>query len=287
MRQRYETIPDPLEVAERGIAVFPIPEGGKVPALRNWPNRCIRDAQLIRRHWPTGANVGVGCKASGLLVVDLDRHHDDSNGVETFSRLCHEHGQAWPATLTVVTPRRGLHLYFWAPRERSLGNSSGRLGPGIDTRGPGDGTTDGGYVVGPTSIWGGRTYDIVRDLPIIDLPQWIADLLDKPKWTGEVKPIRTLPRVRSRYANAALQGEVQNILNAHKGSRNDQLNRSAFVLGTLVGSGALDEADTVAALRAAADAVGLVADDGERQVDATIRSGLNAGIRRPRYLRGA
>lgn len=273
-------IPSPVGLVERGLAVFPVVAGGKTPAIADWPNRCVSDVETIRRTWRPGWNVGVGCKASGLLVVDLDRHHDDADGIATWQALT---GGTWPETVAVRTPR-GVHLYFWAPSDRALGNTSGRLGPGIDTRGPGDGRTDGGYVVGPGSVVDGRAYVVVADLPIAPLPGWIAGLLDKPRWSGQARPVGPLPAVRDRYVSRAVQGEVQRVMDAKPGERNDSLNRSAFALGTIVGAGVLDEADAVTALRAAADAVGLVSDDGDRQVDATIRSGLTAGIRKPRIM---
>ncbi|MGW4476826.1 bifunctional DNA primase/polymerase [Nonomuraea sp. NPDC004354] len=283
-----DSFPDPLVIVERGLAVFPLPRGGRVPAraLKNWPNRCVSDPAVIRRCWRPGDNIGVGCKANGLLVVDLDRHHEDADGIETFKQLLAAHGQEWPETFTVRTPRGGLHLYFWAPRERALGNTASKAGPGIDSRGPGKGDgTDGGYVVGPGSIADGRRYEIARDLPVIDAPAWLVELLDPPQ--RPVKPVHTLPKIQRGYVRAAVEGEVQKILDSRRGGRNDQLNRSAFSLGTIVGAGDLGQDAAETALLAAAEAVGLIDDDGARQVEATIRSGLTAGIRRPRYSRGA
>jgi hypothetical protein len=74
---------------------------------------------------------------------------------------------------------------------------------------------------------------------------------------------------------------------AGPGRRNDQLNRSAFNLGTLVGAGHLDEAEVANALLIAAEAASLVADDGIASCERTIASGLTAGIVRPRERRAA
>ena len=65
------------------------------------------------------------------------------------------------------------------------------------------------------------------------------------------------------------------------GRRNDALNHAAWTLGRRIVSGALEQADVEEALYAAALANGLVADDGERQCWATIRSGLSAGLQEP------
>ncbi len=52
-------------------------------------------------------------------------------------------------------------------------------------------------------------------------------------------------------------------------------------LGHWVAAGALDQGDVEDVLYAAAVRNGLVADDGERQCWATIRSGLGAGLQQP------
>ena len=62
-----------------------------------------------------------------------------------------------------------------------------------------------------------------------------------------------------------------------EGRRSDQLNRSAFSLGTLVGAGALGQADVETALLAAAVQAGL----GHVEATRTIGSGLHAGNARP------
>lgn len=254
-----------------------------MPALKDWPNRCTSDRDVILQHWPNGSNICVGMQASNAVGIDLDRNHTDADGVETFTKLCETHGQPWPYTFTVQSPRGGLHLYYWAPAGHTFGNTASRLGPGIDTRGPGR-DNGGGYLIGPTSIVNGKTYTVVRDMPVQILPSWLADLLDPPP--QEVKPVGPLPTVTNRYVMAALEGEVQRVLDAVSGTRNDTLNRAAFALGQFVGAYLLTQATAEAALRAAADAIGLMSDDGPRQVEATIASGLGAGIKQPRHIKG-
>jgi len=63
---------DAAAVAGRGLAVFPLPAGSKA-AAPGWHRRCTADLELLARTWPDGANIGVGCRASGITGVDLDR----------------------------------------------------------------------------------------------------------------------------------------------------------------------------------------------------------------------
>lgn len=168
-----------LAVVGHGLAVFDLPPGGRRPRP-GWQQRCTRDPDQVHRWLQAGRNLGVGCRASQVVGLDLDHHDvdDGRDGVAVFAARCQHHGHPWPVTLTVATPHGGRHLYFRVPAGLVIGSSSGvrsRLGPGIDVRGPG--RTSGGYLVGPGSIVAGRPYVITHDTAIAWLPAWLAVLL--------------------------------------------------------------------------------------------------------------
>jgi putative DNA primase/helicase len=79
-----------------------------------------------------------------------------------------------------------------------------------------------------------------------------------------------------------LAEEVNSVRTTAPGARNDSLNRAAFSLGQLVGGGESARAEVEQELYSAAEANGLVRDDGDEGVRATIKSGLDAGARNPR-----
>ena len=83
-----------------------------------------------------------------------------------------------------------------------------------------------------------------------------------------------------KYAEAALNREVQTLASVPEGARNDQLNKSAFALGQLVAAGVLSESEVIRDLSRAASYTGLKPDEIER----TIRSGLESGTRHPREI---
>ena len=83
---------------------------------------------------------------------------------------------------------------------------------------------------------------------------------------------------RGAYAAAALKNEIERVLETAEGSRNDQLNRSSFALGQLVGSGLLELDEVVERLCQAGTAVGL----GAAEIVRTVQSGVNAGLSNPR-----
>ncbi len=85
---------------------------------------------------------------------------------------------------------------------------------------------------------------------------------------------------KRRYAEKAAQDEIDVLKGTSEGNRNNQLNESAFSLGTLVGSGYLSRHHAERELTRAARELGL--DDDE--IQATIESGLEAGIKEPRKI---
>ncbi len=231
-------------------------------------------------------NIGIACGPSGLAVLDLDvplhgKVTPDgtcahATGLDTFLRLCSEHGQPVPATFSVRTPSRGYHLYFTDP-DASVRNSARRLGPLIDVRGA------GGYVVGPGSRIGGKPYSVLIPAPPVPLPSWIAALLRQsdPAQVPDTPGLAARVRDGSAWALAALRDKARRVATAPEGRRNHTLNRAAFRLGQLAGSGLLPAHEVSAALAAAAAQAGLPPAEASR----TIRSGMTAGDRSPRQAR--
>lgn len=85
-----------------------------------------------------------------------------------------------------------------------------------------------------------------------------------------------------RLVNHILQSELATVQAAAPGTRNDKLNTAAFTLGRLAGGGHCDASETEQALLAAANSIGL----GKREALATVRSGIQSGIKQPRRLEG-
>jgi hypothetical protein len=156
----------------RGLAVFPLIPSGRYPAREDWRAHTVTDPHGLAA-WPAGANIGIGCRASDVVVLDLDL--PEGPGVFTWWTARYRD----PAdTLIVATPSGGRHVYYRAPHGAVVPSSSGgvtRLGPDVDVRAPG--RRHGGYVIGPGSSVGGRWYVPVRDRPIAPAPVWLLPLL--------------------------------------------------------------------------------------------------------------
>ena len=125
---------------------------------------------------------------------------------------------------------------------------------------------------------GGRYLWLVGNSEPAPVPAW----LQRPSRPNRPTRQVSLPpgSASERYVAAALRREADAVATAAEGQRSDQLNRSAFALGTLVGGGALTfDVVSTALLDAALDA-GL----GYTEASRTIASGLRAGMARPRSV---
>lgn len=162
-----------LAMARRGLHVHPLHPDSKLPKLTGWPEKATTKEGIIRTWWGNGEkeNVGIVPGAAGLVVIDLDQK-DGKDGIGEFERLGIEHNFSTNGTLTARTPTGGEHRYFALPPGITLGNTTGVLAPGIDTK------STGGNIVGVGSQIGGVPYTwIDPDAQILPLPPPLLALL--------------------------------------------------------------------------------------------------------------
>ena len=304
-----------VAATQRGWHVFPLRAGSKHPALHG-ADRCPGTGDCQNGHrtpeqravstlterdrngWRAkGWNVAIATGPSGLLVVDLDVPKPDdkprpaawnlpgiNEGLDVFVAVCEHAGQPVPwDTFTVRTPSGGTHLYFTAPAGVQLRNTGGDRGRGlgwkVDTR------AWGGHVVATGSVVDGRAYTVAHDREPQPLPQWLCERLSPPPLPkAPTKPVSRIHGRRGAFLDAAVRGEVTQVTSAQS-NLNDALYHAAVALGQLVAGGALSEQDVRAELvAAAAGHIAAWPDYTERQVHATITSGLRAGANRPRRI---
>lgn len=286
-----------LALAARGWSVFPCHH----PALRNvgtgrWSCSCARadcsspgkhprtkqgvkdatsDASQIALWWADhpGSNIGLATgEPSGIYVVDLD----GQQGLDTWEGL----QLAWGDSPTLMaTTGRGLHLYYACPTGVTLGNTAGKLGPGIDTRGT------GGYVLAPPSRHiSGTSYQWAGAGEPAPMPGWlVAALKDEPRPAAHLQ--HAAPAYRASDNDPAawrvLGEEAGLVARTGEGARNHALFRAALKMGGLVAGGDLVLDDTFSTLLDAAKAAGL----GDHEARNTIKSGLRLGHQTPRVIR--
>ncbi|WP_042163335.1 bifunctional DNA primase/polymerase [Streptomyces sp. NBRC 110035] len=228
-----------LSAAERGLAVIPLSRT-KLPALRSPHHdepgprpgpttRCrgecgrfghgVHDASTdparIRALFAaapraTGYGIACGLPPHHLIGVDLDtRSSADSSAALREPAL--RHLFTIPATVVVLTPSGGRHLWLSGPPDVVVPNSASRLAPGIDIRGA------GGYLAGPGSRTDHGTYTAAPGTahlaPAACPPALLRLLLPPPRAHHPTPPA----------AGGHGQGLVQFVLAAHQGQRNTRL----------------------------------------------------------------
>jgi hypothetical protein len=131
-------------------------------------------------------------------------------------------------------------------------------------------------------------YRWLNDAPLASAPGWLLKLArQRPQPQAITKLGHNGPPVTAgRYGQTALDREVKELANTPNGARNEQLNKKAFTLFQLVAGGELGANEVEAALIAACERNGLIAEDGRNAVLNTIRSGARAGMQYPRTRNG-
>ena len=271
---------------DRGWFYVPLKDGQKMPPMKGWQRLRLSVDEAIA-FVRQGHNMGLLTgDASMVVVVDLDPGADIQ----------------LPDTVRASTPRGGEHyLYAYPAGGGDLKNWVGQLGDNVDIR------TTGGQSVAVGSVMpSGAGYQWVAghspsEMALVPCPVELLASLYKQhqqrkaeeKALKEPAPEAPFPRLATStvsgttahstaYASAALTRECQSVQQAVNGTRNATLNTAAFNIGQLVGGGILMEAEAFSALRDAAAVHVGVADCTDSDNVATIRSGLAAGIQKPR-----
>ncbi|MGW8333965.1 bifunctional DNA primase/polymerase [Streptomyces sp. NPDC055897] len=252
---------------------------GKHPAVAFTRSHTLDEHQARAQFGTQLRNVGVavgactGPDGEQLLVIDSDRPGAIEDAA---AALGHRH----TPTMRVHTAQ-GHHDYYWAPASMKLGNSLGTLKGRFD----GDVRAGNAYVIGPGSVHAtGVVYELEdADRPPVAAPTWLLTALTTkpapaPVAAGPAPALQLPPAQLDAYTRRAVQDECDAIARAADGDQNNQINTSAFNIGTLVGAGALTEAEARQALLAAARAGGHPDD----RAMPTINSGLTAGMAHPR-----
>ena len=279
----------PLETAllllERGHWPVIIKPGGKAPIGESWGStRPTR--QSIEEAFRRFPNAGVGLRLgpeAGIIDIEID-------GPEGEDSLMALLGGEIVPTLGWSSARGPHHIFKYDARLAKCGKSIIKLGSllGLELRIGGQGKQLQSNCP-PTPGTDGRPREWNGCKGVANLPEAVFEFLGDHLAQPESEPAnvghvewKSDTHVTNAYIVKAVDEECQAVATAPVGERNTALNKAAFALGTLVGAGALARSDAESRLKEAArDYVG---SDGSLQAVATIKSGLDAGIRQPRDL---
>lgn len=265
-----------------GVSVIPLK--GKVCMLKSWSMaQQYRASFEVLNQWDRlrylhGVGVVCGAVSGNLVVMDFDSHEAVADFQATFPELQDTY-------IVSSGSRRGAHFYYYS---KELPPS--RLTKNYELR------ANGMYVVAPPSMH--PESKLLYEVSHRREPMRLDNMRPVVQWVESKRPpAPPMPQMshvaaphkgglsreayfRDRYVETALKRQVGYVIAASVGNRNHQLYWSAHALGQLVGAGALVRFRVETELLYAAIQAGLP----DLEAAATIKSGLDTGVQRPRQI---
>ena len=160
---------------------------GKHPAIAQWNTSATSDVDKISEWWSSQPdyNIGVFCRPSGFLVIDIDPR---SGGPESFEKFEALLDGALPSTVEAITGEytigggkamRGRHLFYkCSESEELVGNLNKQGLKGVDIK-------HNGYVlIAPSRHFSGHCYEWVKgkgphEMEMAQAPEELLNVLRK------------------------------------------------------------------------------------------------------------
>jgi putative DNA primase/helicase len=160
---------------------------GKHPAIAQWNSSATSDVNKISEWWSSQPdyNIGVFCRPSGFLVIDIDPRSGGPESFEKFEALLEG---ALPSTVEAITGEytigngkamRGRHLFYkCSESEELVGNLNKQGLKGVDIK-------HNGYVlIAPSRHFSGHCYEWVKgkgphEMEMAEAPEELLNALRK------------------------------------------------------------------------------------------------------------
>ncbi|HTW00232.1 MAG TPA: bifunctional DNA primase/polymerase [Streptosporangiaceae bacterium] len=268
------------QLARLGVPVFTAtlaPDGH--PERYGWP--ALQPGTDETSLWRPGLAL-CAVMGHGFDVLDVDPRNGGNDSLPLL--LAELQGEVPEVHGRVSTPSGGWHLWIAA---LGIGKRSGFL-PGLDLQGATAAGTGRGLVFLPPTVRPSKVTGELRAYAWHTVPQAaatgdttgakLARVIEAAKReptlppSGQAAPAVKATSLTAPYIRAAVAAELDAVAAACNGSRNDQLNRSAYALARFVADGALDGQAVEDALTSAAGQAGL----SECECRRTIRSAFAA-----------
>jgi len=105
-----------LALAAAGVKIFPAGTD-KRPLFKQWQEIATTECEIISEWWRRApyALPAIPCGANGLLVIDLDRHGNGSDGVSAFEALAARHGVCISTSVSRRASRSAMAAAVFLP----------------------------------------------------------------------------------------------------------------------------------------------------------------------------
>lgn len=228
-------------------------------------------------------------EGEGIIGIDLDKCIDEQGNISEFAQNIitgiNSYAELSPSG-------KGVHIWAYGSIPKSLPQDSNRGSEKLEM-----------YACERYFTWTGKHIkgmpETIEDCTesILALYSYELDirkaLKEESKSKSHPKPITPIPEpiktngkktqqdYKRAYACKALEGECSNMATTQEGSRNETLNRSAFVLGRFVALGLLSSREVENALTSAAERAGLDSDEIEKTMERGLTAGITEGTMHP------
>jgi putative DNA primase/helicase len=289
-----------LSIYKAGFNVVPMRMDSKAPNLTTWKEYCTerQTEQAVRSfHW--AQNIGIINGVNSVRTLDLDGCTNADVLFKLLELMGIEPGYQW----VTYTPGKGggFHIYIQCqdaltlttnnvlvgdPREENTfqqlelrwANCISMFPPSLhpDTHKPYEwafGTPETPMATVPVAL-------VQKAFLTLATIQKQAKEAPASQKSNVVPEATKTPKVQrfDAWAQKALEQELNILRQTQPGQRNNQLNKSAFNLGQIIASGMLDIKAVENELARTALTIGLE----EKDIISTIKSGLDAGSKKPR-----
>lgn len=201
------------ELITQGFAVYLLSQGTNVPYEGSRGHLdATKDVNVLTDmfiKYGTSSNLGITLNDSNLVVLDIDRHVPEKNGLNTLKQLGITPNFDNEAIET--TPRNGLHVFYRVPDDLDVTKLKRNIGAGLEL------VTDK-ITVAP-SVKGGVSYKHFGKSfnEASMMPTWLIDLASSVATTGDKQTKRVPPKY-------SMNQRLEMLLNGfQQGERNNQV----------------------------------------------------------------
>ena len=197
-----------LAFAGLGYRALACQPGKKIPLTKHGCLDATTDIDQLERWWNQAPYANLAIATDGLLVVDVDAESDWLRGEP-------ERQLELACAPMSLTANGGRHYFFRQPQDVDYRCTVGKIAPHVDTR------ANGGYVVLPPSILGGKNRyrwgdGMGLEEPRDRLPQppsWLADLLLASPSSATAMNVdgNPIPRGQRNATLASLAGSMRRV----------------------------------------------------------------------------
>lgn len=199
------------ELIEQGFKVYLLAQGTNTPYKYSQghldaTNDVYRLIDMFNQYG-ANSNIAITLRDSKLVVLDIDRHTPDKNGLQTLKQLGITAN--FDNEVVETTPRNGIHVFYRVTDDLDVSSLKRNIGAGLEL------VTDK-ITVAP-SVKGGVAYKHFGKSfnEASMMPRWLIDLASSVATTGD--------KQRGRAPKYSIQERWQMILDGFaEGERNNQ-----------------------------------------------------------------